>query len=51
MTNLLNLSCDIVIFKYDFINFNFEEFLSADACNCNKYFLVDIYNEKIFINT
>ena len=31
MTNLLNISCDMVDLKYDFINFNFEKLLSAEA--------------------
>ena len=31
MANPLNLSCDIVDFKLDFINFNFEKLLSAEA--------------------
>ena len=31
MTNPLNLSRDIVDLKYDFINFNFEKLLFADA--------------------
>ena len=31
ITNPLNLSWDIVDLRYDFINFNFEKFLSAKA--------------------
>ena len=31
MVNLFNLSCDIVDLKYNFINFNFENFLSVEA--------------------
>ena len=31
MVNLLNLFCDIVDLKYDFINFNFEKLFSAEA--------------------
>ena len=31
MTNPLNLSCNIVDLRYDFINFNFEKLLSAEA--------------------
>ena len=31
MTNLLNLSSDIIDLKYDFINFNFEKLLSTNA--------------------
>jgi hypothetical protein len=31
MANPFNLSCDIVDLRYDFINFNFEKLLYAEA--------------------
>jgi hypothetical protein len=49
MSNLFNISCDIVDRKYDFYKFNFEKPLSMDAtvtCIVNNIlYAIDIFGK------